>query len=83
MTKRGQVARVYRQEPNGLAAIPGQGWQSATGIQRESISDHVLIDHEGIVRYRASGMSFEREADLNDAIHKHIKILAKTRPSEE
>jgi peroxiredoxin len=43
---------------------------------------YVLIDHEGIVRFRASGMSFEREAALNDAIHKQIKIIAKTAPSD-
>jgi peroxiredoxin len=43
---------------------------------------YVLIDHEGIVRFRASGMSFEREAELNDAIHKQIKIVAKSAPSD-
>jgi peroxiredoxin/Tfp pilus assembly protein PilF len=43
---------------------------------------YVLIDHEGIVRFRVSGMSFEREAALNDAIHKQIKIVAKTAPSD-
>jgi peroxiredoxin len=43
---------------------------------------YVLIDHEGILRFRSSGMSFEREAALNDAIHKQIKIVAKTAPSD-
>jgi peroxiredoxin len=43
---------------------------------------YVLIDHEGIVRFRTSGMSFEREAALNDAIHKQIKISAKSAPSD-
>jgi peroxiredoxin len=43
---------------------------------------YVLIDHEGIVRFRASGTNFEREAELNDAIHKQIKIVAKTAPTE-
>jgi hypothetical protein len=27
-------------------------------------------------------MSFEREAELNDAIHKQIKIVAKSAPSD-
>jgi thiol-disulfide isomerase/thioredoxin len=43
---------------------------------------YILIDHEGIVRLRVSGMSFEREASLNDAIHKQIKIVAKSAPTE-
>ncbi len=43
---------------------------------------YVLIDHEGIVRFRASGTNFEREAELNDAIHKQIKIVAKSAPSD-
>ena len=43
---------------------------------------YILIDHEGIVRLRVSGMSFEREASLNDAIHKQIKIIAKSAPME-
>ena len=43
---------------------------------------YILIDHEGIVRFRVSGLSFEREAALNDAIHKQIKIVAKTGPAE-
>ncbi len=43
---------------------------------------YILIDHEGIVRFRASGLSFEREAALNEAIHKQIKIVAKTGPAE-
>jgi len=43
---------------------------------------YILIDHEGIVRFRVSGLSFEREAALNDAIHKQIKIVAKSGPAE-
>ncbi len=39
---------------------------------------YILIDHEGIVRMRVSGYSFEREADLSDAIHKAIKVVSKT-----
>jgi len=43
---------------------------------------YILIDHEGIIRYRVSGFSFEREATLSDAIHKAIKVVAKSGPSE-
>jgi len=53
--------------------------QRAFGVNR--FPTYVLIDHEGIVRFRVSGMSFEREASLNDAIHKQIKIIAKPAPS--
>ena len=39
---------------------------------------YILIDHEGIIRYRVSGFNFDREATLSDAIHKAIKVVAKT-----
>jgi peroxiredoxin len=43
---------------------------------------YILLDHEGIVRYRAIGASSERLAALEDAIKKHLKILAKSLPAE-
>lgn len=43
---------------------------------------YIVIDHEGIVRFRVSGLSFEREAALNDAIKKQLKIVAKNAPAE-
>jgi tetratricopeptide (TPR) repeat protein len=43
---------------------------------------YIVIDHEGIVRFRSSGSSWERTADLEDAIHKRVKIVAKTSPSD-
>jgi len=43
---------------------------------------YIVIDHEGIVRFRATGLSFEREAALNEAIKKQIKIVAKNAPAE-
>jgi thiol-disulfide isomerase/thioredoxin len=43
---------------------------------------YILVDHEGIIRYRVSGYSFEREASLSDAIHKAIKVVAKSGPAE-
>lgn len=39
---------------------------------------YIVIDHEGVVRFRSSGMSWERAAYLNDAIKKQVKIVAKT-----
>jgi len=42
---------------------------------------YIVLDHEGVIRYRTSGMSFEREAALSDAINKQIKLLQKAAPS--
>ncbi len=53
--------------------------QRAFGVSR--FPTYILIDHEGIVRLRVSGTNFEREASLNDAIHKQIKIVEKPVPA--
>lgn len=42
---------------------------------------YIVLDHEGIIRFRTSGMSFEREAALSEAINKQIKLLQKAAPS--
>ena len=42
---------------------------------------YIVLDHEGVIRFRTSGMSFEREAELAHAIEKQIKILQKAAPS--
>lgn len=60
--------------------LPVEFYERAFSVNR--FPTYVLIDHEGIVRFRASGTNFEREAELNDAIHKQIKIVAKTVPTE-
>ena len=39
---------------------------------------YIVLDHEGIIRYRSSGMGFEKEAALAEAINKQIKLLRKT-----
>jgi len=41
---------------------------------------YIVLDHEGIIRFRTSGLSFEREAALSQAIDKQIKILQKAAP---
>jgi len=38
---------------------------------------YVVIDPEGVIKYRAVGASFEKEANLTDAISKAIKRLSK------
>lgn len=43
---------------------------------------YILIDHEGIVRFRAVGTGLEQTGSLDEAIRKQIKILAKTPPTE-
>jgi peroxiredoxin len=42
---------------------------------------YIVLDHEGVIRFRTSGLSFEREAELSRAIEKQIKILQKAAPS--
>jgi peroxiredoxin len=39
---------------------------------------YIVIDHEGIMRFRSSGTSWERSGYLNDAIKKYVKVVAKT-----
>ena len=39
---------------------------------------YIVIDHEGIVRFKSIGTSWERSVDLNDAIKKYVKQVAKT-----
>src|SRR5688572_3310282 len=43
---------------------------------------YMVIDHEGIIRYRSTGMSAEREQSLEDAISKQLKRVAKTAPAD-
>lgn len=42
---------------------------------------YIVLDHEGVIRFRTSGASFESEALLSDAINKQIKLLQKAAPS--
>lgn len=39
---------------------------------------YIVIDHEGIVRFQSIGTSWQRSANLDDAIRKHVKIVAKS-----
>ena len=39
---------------------------------------YIVIDAEGIMRFRSVGTSWERSAYLNDAIKKYVKLVAKT-----
>lgn len=42
---------------------------------------YIVLDHEGVIRFRTSGLNFEKEAALSDAINKQIKLLQKTAPA--
>lgn len=39
---------------------------------------YILIDHEGIVRFQSTGFSWMRSANLDDAIRKQVKIVARS-----
>ena len=43
---------------------------------------YIMIDHEGIVRFRGVSTSWERTGALDDAIRKEIKAIAKGAPTE-
>jgi peroxiredoxin len=50
--------------------------QRAFGVR--AFPTYIVIDHEGIVRYRSVGLSFMSSADLDGAIRKQVKIVAKS-----
>jgi peroxiredoxin len=39
---------------------------------------YILLDHEGIVRYSSSGVSWKTAANLSDAINKQVKLIARS-----
>jgi len=42
-----------------------------------SFPTYIVLDHEGIIRFRTTGASFEREAALQEAINKYVKLVTK------
>src|ERR1041385_132007 len=50
--------------------------QRAFGVH--AFPTYIVIDHEGIVRYQSVGMSWQRSANLSDAVGKLVKIVAKS-----
>lgn len=63
-----------------------QYWDRDRRIQRafavSAFPTYIVLDHEGIMRFRTSGTSWERSASLEDAIRKQVKIVAKTSPTD-
>ncbi|MGH9883676.1 MAG: redoxin domain-containing protein, partial [Pyrinomonadaceae bacterium] len=59
-----------------------QYWDRDHRVQRafsvRAFPTYIVIDHEGIMRFRTSGSSWVRAANLEDAIKKQVKIVAKT-----
>jgi peroxiredoxin len=49
--------------------------QRAFGVR--AFPTYILIDHEGIVRFQSVGSSWTKAANLDDAIRKQVKIVAK------
>jgi peroxiredoxin/Flp pilus assembly protein TadD len=50
--------------------------QRAFGVR--AFPTYIVIDHEGIVRFQSVGTSWQQSANLDDAIRKHVKIVAKS-----
>jgi hypothetical protein len=38
---------------------------------------YIILDPDGVIRYRSYGMSTDKEASLEDAVKKQIKLVAK------
>jgi hypothetical protein len=49
--------------------------QRAFGVH--SFPTYILIDHEGIVRFNSVGMSWDKAANLEEAIRKQLKMVSK------
>ena len=43
---------------------------------------YIVIDHEGIIRFRSIGTSWERSGNLDEIIRKQVKIVAKSTVGE-
>ena len=50
--------------------------QRAFGVR--AFPTYIVIDHEGVVRFQSSGLSWSSAAELDGAIRKQIKIVAKS-----
>ena len=59
-----------------------QYWDRDRKIARlfgvRAFPSYIVIDHEGVVRFRSVGSSWVRAANLDDAIRKQVKIVAKS-----
>ena len=42
---------------------------------------YIVLDHEGVIRFRTTGLSFEKEGALDAAINKQMKLLQKAAPA--
>lgn len=74
--------QVWRDFTTKEKMIWPQFWDRNRQVSRafnvRAYPTYFVIDHEGIVRFRSSGTSWERNATLNDIIKKQVKIVAKT-----
>ena len=39
---------------------------------------YIVLDHDGVIRYRSIGMSLDKESALEDAVKKQLKLLSKS-----
>ncbi|MCM3872998.1 MAG: redoxin domain-containing protein [Pyrinomonadaceae bacterium] len=77
---------TWRAFTNKEKMVWPQYWDRDRRIQRafdvRAFPTYIVIDHEGIMRFRSSGTSWERSASLEDAIQKQVKIVAKAAPTD-
>lgn len=72
---------VWREFTTKNKMVWPQYWDRDRRLRRvfkvDRYPTYIVIDHEGIVRYRSSGMGWEHSVDLDNAVKKHVKIVAK------
>ena len=79
----GPASRIYKTTDTGKNKMVWPQYldrdrrvQHAFGVR--AFPTYIVIDHEGIVRFQSVGTSWQRSSNLNDAISKHVKIVAKS-----
>ncbi len=82
-----QEEEVWRSFTTKERMVWPQYWDRERRVVRafnvRAYPTYIVIDHEGIIRFRSSGTSWERSAFLSDAIKKYVKIVAKTNAVNE
>ena len=75
--RRAGPARLSWQEPDGVAGgILGSRPQVPADMSVRAWPTYVVIDDEGIIRFRSTGTGEAEQSRLEDAIKRQLKIVA-------
>ena len=76
--------RVYLDSNFKLRSSKYDDFEMHTTVRRTPFAltldreGNIILDHEGIVKYRSVGLSWSRAASLDEAIRKQIKLITKS-----